>query len=58
MVRIGKYEVEPDSIGITVYYNGAPAGHIDGVAPEDLSEDELEELLYGDDDDCDYDELL
>jgi len=48
MARIGKYDVTPTAIGVRVSYNGCWAGTIDGVSAEHLSEEDIEDLLYGD----------
>ena len=48
MARIGKYDVTPTAIGVRVSYNGCWAGTIDGVSAEHLSEEDIEDLLLGD----------
>ncbi len=48
MARIGKYDVTPTAIGVRVSYNGCWAGDIDGVSAEHLSEEDIEDLLFGD----------
>lgn len=52
---IGRFDVECDSLGMTVYENGICVGRIDGVSVDDcLDEDDIDDLLYDDLSDDDY----
>ena len=46
MVKIGKYDVKPNAIGVDVYYKGCWAGSVDGVSADTLDENDIEDLLF------------
>lgn len=53
-VRIGKYEVQDKGFGVDIFKDGYCIASIDGVEPDDLSEEDIEEFLFGDvdEDEC------
>lgn len=60
-IQVGKYEVEDNGFGVNVFQDGYCIASIDGVEPDDLSEEDIEEFLYGDteeEDLIDWDEDL
>lgn len=47
-IQVGKYEVEDKGFGVDIFKDGCCIASIDGVEPDDLSEEDIEEFLYGD----------
>ena len=47
-VQVGRFILEEYSYGVRVIDNGEFVGRIDNVKAKDLSEEEIEELMYGD----------
>ena len=47
-IQVGKYEIEDKGFGVDIFKDGYCIASIDGVEPDDLSEEDIEELLYGD----------
>ena len=54
MTDIGKYKVKETPCGCIIYKGDAQIGGITGVKAQDLDEETIEELLFGDieEDEC------
>jgi len=48
MKNIGKYKVRETPCGCIIYLGDAQIGSITGVKAQDLDEETIEELLFGD----------
>jgi hypothetical protein len=48
MITIGKYKVKETPCGCIIYKGNAQIGGITGVKAQDLDEETIEELLFGD----------